>query len=289
MTKRTLFCLSTLTFISSTACGALTREEANEALEETKVASQAQALTSQSVELSTNFTIGGAVENAAAELRSFITSQMPCAEVTLELAGGSANLTIEYGANAGNCTFRGHTFSGRHLVSVAKNDEDLVQVDHVWEGLSNGKVNLDGSATVEWDFENKSRHVVHNAVWTRLSDGRSGEGSGDRIQRPLDGGLIEGFSVDGKRAWKGESGDWDLDIDNVEMRWVDPVPQAGKYTLDTPFDKQLTLEFERVSATSIQVTVAGPRREFGFKVLTLPGGDEITEQMPDAEDEAVDE
>jgi hypothetical protein len=174
-------------------------------------------------------------------------------------------------------------------VALAKNDKDLVQVDHTWESLSNGEVELDGTATVEWDFENKTRHVVHSAQWTRLSDGRTGEGSGDRMQHALEGGLLaEGFGVDGSRRWEGESGKWDLDIDGVEMRWIDPVPQAGKYTLDTPFDKRLSVNFERLTSTSIGVTLAGPRRSFDFKVITLPGGGEATEEMRSSEsDEAA--
>ncbi len=278
MNPQRVTCLAAL-LITTSACGALTKEEAKEALEEVKVASQAQALTSESVEISTNFTIGDAVETAAEELRTFVQSQLPCAEITLETGGGQATLSIEYGANAGNCTYRGNTFEGRHIINVARNEEDLVQVDHVWEGFTNGQINLDGSATVEWDLENKTRHVVHNAEWTRLSDGRTGVGSGDRMQAALEGGIFEGFSVDGKRRWEGESGDWDLDIDHVEMRWVDPIPQAGKYTLDTPFGKQLSLSFDRVNATTIEVTVAGPRRSFDFRVLTLPDGTETTEDM----------
>ncbi len=284
---RAIHTLGISVLISTTACGALTREEAAEALEEIKVSSQAQALTSESVEISTNFTIGDAVEHAAEELRSFIQTQLPCADVSLELnpmAERGAILTIEYGAKDGDCSYRGKEFTGRHIVSLARNDKDLVEVDHVWESLSNGEVMVDGSATVEWDFENETRHVVHNAEWTRLSDGRMGEGSGDRLQHALAGGLLaEGFGVDGSRRWKGESGTWDLDIDGVEMRWVDPVPQAGKYTLDTPFDKQLSVSFDRISATSIKVTLAGPRRSFDFKVLTLPDGGELTEEMGESE------
>jgi hypothetical protein len=54
------------------------------------------------------------------------------------------------------------------------------------------------------------------------------------------------------------------------MRWVDAVPQAGRYQLDTPFDKRVTLSFERAGATTINVTVAGPRKSFDFDVKTLP-------------------
>ncbi len=270
--------LVALSLLGTSGCGALTREEAAEAVEEVKVSSQASALTSESVEISANFTIGGAVKDAGIQLKEFIVSQMPCADVDLDTSDEKqATLTIEYGAKPGNCTFRGNEIHGRHIVSVARNEMDLVVVDHVWDGLSNGKVTVDGTATVEWDFENETRHVVHDASWKRLSDGRTGEGSGDRLQAALSGGIREGFSVNGERHWEGKEGKWDLDIDGVEMRWVDPVPQAGTYTLDTPYDKQLTLEFERASATAITVTVTGPRRSFDFEVVRRDDGDETTE------------
>lgn len=270
-----------LTQLTQLACGALTREEAATALEEIKISSQAQALTSNSIEIGTKFTIGDAAENAAAELRTFVQSQLPCAEVTLQRNDATqkeTTLTIEYGKNPGNCQYRGHKFSGRHTISVARTDRDLVEVDHIWEELSNGEVLVNGTASVDWDFSEKTRHVVHNSEWTRLKDGRSGEGSGDRTQQALAGGIATGFSVDGTRNWKGEKGSWDLDIDQVEMRWIDPVPQAGTYTLDTPFDKQLSVAFERVNATKINVTVAGPKRSFDFDVLTLPASDDEATQ-----------
>jgi hypothetical protein len=265
---------SLATLVGAGGCGALTREEAAQALDEVKVDSQAQALTSDSVELSTNFSIGQALDKAAGELQGFVKSQLPCAKSTLELdeTQGSATLTIEYGAGDESCTYRGHTWSGRHIVSLAKNDDDLVQVDHIWEGLSNGKFSVDGTATVEWDRENRTRHVVHDATWTRLSDGRTGEGSGDRVQRALAGGLVEGFAVDGERQWSGKKGDWSLQIKDVEMRWVDPVPQAGSYTLDTPFGKQVEASFERVAENTIKVTVSGPKRSFDFDVSTPRAG-----------------
>src|SRR5688572_18393650 len=75
-----------------------TRAEAQEALEESNGVTAADSLASASVEISTSFTIGSAVEAAAAEIRSFIQSQLPCAEVTLE----GATLTVEYGVNDGN-------------------------------------------------------------------------------------------------------------------------------------------------------------------------------------------
>lgn len=239
----------------------LTRAEASEALEESQLSTQAAALTSGTLEITTNFTIGDAVEAAADELRAFYAEQLPCAEVSLD----GNTLTVDYGVN-GDCRYRGQVYRGSHSVTISRNDTNDVVVDHVWEHLQNDEVEVNGTATVTWNLDDPSRHVQHELSWERLSDGRTGVGSGDRIQRPLAAGIETGFSVDGTRQWRGQSGAWDLGINAVEMRWVDPVPQAGSYSLETPFDKQVTLAFDRVDDMTIKVTVSGGDKSFDFNV-----------------------
>ncbi|HET7540032.1 MAG TPA: hypothetical protein VFK05_09170 [Polyangiaceae bacterium] len=240
----------------------LTTAEAQESLQQAAASSQAENLAAASVDISTNFTIGGALEKAAGELKTFIDSQLPCADVTLE----GATLTVEYGVNPGNCVYRGHTFSGSSSITVSKNAMNEVVVDHVWSALSNGQVKLDGTAHVTWNFSDQTRHVVHDVTWTQLASGRTGKGTGDRTQRPLSGGITEGIQIDGSRSWTGARGTWDLAIDGVQVRWSDPVPQAGSYSLSTPFDKSVSMNFTRVDADTIKVTVAGSKKEFSFTV-----------------------
>ena len=241
---------------------ALTAAEAQESLQQASASSQAENLASASVDISTNFTIGSAVENAAAELKTFVSSQLPCADVTLV----NATLTIEYGVNPGNCVYHGHHFSGSSSVTVSKNEMNEVVVDHVWTNLSNGVVELDGTAHVTWNFTDKTRHVVHDLKWTHLASGRTGEGTGDRTQAPLAAGIAEGIQIDGSRTWTGQRGTWDLGINGVQMRWSDPVPQAGSYALSTPYNKSVSLSFSRVDDDTIKVTVTGPKRDFSFTV-----------------------
>ncbi len=50
------------------------------------------------------------------------------------------------------------------------------------------------------------------------------------------------------------------------MQWTDPVPQAGTYSLNTPYKKTVSMGFSRVDADTIRVTVAGPQHEFSFNV-----------------------
>ncbi len=269
--KRTMLALALPWLL--TACpkeDELTSSEARQSLEEARGASSAENLTSATVEISMNFTIGQAAADAAAELGTFVQSQLPCAFVTV----AGATLSIEYGVNPGSCLYRGHEFSGTHSITVTRNDGGVVVVDHLWTDLSNGVVELDGSAHVTWDFDAKTRRVEHESNWTHLGSGRTGQGSGDRTQSVLEGGLAEGIRVDGSRTWKGQRGQWDLAIDGVEMRWVDPVPQAGSYTLATPFDKTVSLSFSRVDDDTIAVTVSGKKRSFSFNVSKLGTIDE---------------
>jgi hypothetical protein len=243
----------------------LTVGEAQEAVVEASVASQGANIAEGSIELTTSFTLGAAAEDAAEEIREFVTSQLPCAEVLRE----GATVTITYGANDDSCLLNGQTITGSHTVTVSKNGENEVLVEHSWSKLSNGRVEVSGSAEVTWDAEAKTRHVVHELEWTRLSDGRTGTGSGDRTQSALDGAWANGVIVDGERAWDGDRGHWGLEIDDVEWRWVDPVPQSGSYQLTTPANKQLTLTFARSDEDTIHVVVEGARRDFEFDVTSL--------------------
>jgi hypothetical protein len=243
----------------------LTASEAEESLAQASASSQAEGLTSATVDIATNFTIGEAVEQAASDLKAFVVSQLPCASVLLS----GSTLTVQYGVNPGNCTYRGHTFSGTSAITVTKDDMNDVVVDHQWTNLSNGIVALNGTAHVTWNFNDQTRHITHDLKWTHLASGRTGEGTGDRTEQPLAGGIAEGFQVDGTRSWTGARGTWDLTIDGVQMQWTDPVPQAGTYSLGTPYDKTVTMSFNRVDADTIRVTVAGPKHEFSFNVSKL--------------------
>jgi hypothetical protein len=244
--------------------GAMTQAEAKAALEESTVDSQAAALTTSSVEIGTSFTIGKAVNEAAAELRDFVQSQLACAEITLV----ENKITIVYGAKPGNCTWKGHTISGSHAITVAKTD-GVVEVDHEWKDLSNTLVKVSGTAHVTWNFDAKTRRVEHDLTWTRLRDGKTGHGTGDRTQKPLDGGLAEGIQVDGNRTWTGAAGRWDLAIEGVQMRWEDPCPEAGSYRLVSPKGRSLTVSFSRVDEDSIEVTLKNDEKEFKFVVNSV--------------------
>ena len=241
----------------------LTPAEANQALEESTIDSQGQGLASEAIELSTSFTLGQAVQASAQELAAFITSQLGCAAVSVS----GTSVTVTYAANGG-CLYHGHVITGKSEITITKNEPSEIIVDHRWTALSNGIVQLDGTATVAWSQANLSRHVVHDIVIERLRDQKTVDSSGDRTQTALNGDPSIGIAVTGMRSWTSASGTWALSIDKVQMRWVDPVPQAGTYTLLTPKNKTLTLSFLRADADTITVTLSGENRSFSFDVAS---------------------
>lgn len=243
----------------SVGCGEepMTAPEVRTAMEESFSAERGVAPTTEPIEISTNFTIGGAVQDAAQELRDWIQTQIPCSTVTV----ADHTVTVDFGTLDDVCTYNGHTYAGVASISIDKNDAAEVIVTHTWTGLTNGVVTVDGGATVTWSAADHSRHVVHELDWT---DGeRSAHVSGDRLQTLIDPeqGIEGGIRVEGERAWTVDAGTYDLDIQAVEIRGQDPVPQAGAYVLTNPAGKTLTLTFARVDDDTIQVTAATGRWE----------------------------
>lgn len=246
----------------------LTSAEAREAFAETVSSARAEASTAELIEVSTRFTLGQAVEDAAEELAAFWESQAPCAITQRD----GATVTVDFGDLADDCTFNGHTFGGLVSVTVSRADTSSVLVHHEWTAFTNGVVTVDGGADVTWTGgEDPSRTVEHDLLWSDAE--RSGESTGNRTQRLIDpsAGLSAGIEVNGARGWIGDAGTWDLDIDGIELRGQDPVPQAGVYTLTTPAEKVMTMAFERIDEDSIQMTVSGIRGGDRVWLVTAEG------------------
>lgn len=259
------FALIALSLVALPACQEqeLTRAEAATAVSEAALEGEAASVISSSVEISTHFTIGKALKDAATELKAFVAAQLPCAQVTV----ADNTVTTVWGQSAG-CSYKGVTLTGTSKVTIARNDDGSVQVDHAWTDLSNGRVKVSGTANVTWSRAESSRHVVHDLTWTRLSDGKTGRGTGDRTQRLLDPaeGLSGGIGIDGNRTWTSNRGKWNLAITGIELKLTDPVPYDGKYTLTNPDGKILTIEFTRRSDTEIVVEASSGSKRFTFVV-----------------------
>jgi hypothetical protein len=245
--------------------GSADADSAQQALEESTVASQADALMSDAVEISTHFSVGNAAALAAIELASFIQAQLPCADIQRD----GATLSIAYGAQAGDCSYHGHVLSGESSLRIMRNAADEIAVHHEWNDFGDGQVLLNGSADVVWSSTTSRRHITHQITYRVLSGrfaGRSASASGDCMQDALDAGFAVGIRIDGTRSWQDVRGSYELDIDGVEMRWLDPVPQAGIYELTTPSGASFSLTFGRKDADSIQVSARSGTHAFSFVV-----------------------
>lgn len=262
MRRASPLALSFLLFACPEPSESVSAGDAQVALEQAALSAQADSLLSDTVELSTHFNIGQSLENAAEQLKDYISSQLPCASITRD----RTTLAISYGAQSGgSCSYHGHSVSGEHTLQVMRNADNEVSVHHQWNELSDGHLSISGDADVTWSRTARSRHVLHELTYRVLDgreQGRTGTGRGDRTQTSIDGGV----RFEGERSWDGEQGHFALDIDAVEMRFVDPVPQSGTYSLTTPSGATLTLVFSRRDADSIGVEVRSAERSFAFVV-----------------------
>ncbi len=282
MTRTAICTVALLVLAAAGGCKdeALTAREALQALEEVALSSQAETSSGGTIEIATNFTIGAAVEAAAEELREFVSSQLPCAEITLD----GAQLTIEYGAHPLlECEYHGQTWEGTHAIEVVSAADGMLAVHHEWTDLANERVSVSGAADVTWSSAEGSRYVEHELDWTRLSDGFAVTGSGERTQRAHPEGLAVGLRVEGGREWTSERGDWSLAIQDVQLRWIDPVPEQGRYVLTTPFKgpaetlKTATVRFERINEDTIRVTIESGDKSFAFDVSKYGAIDQVDE------------
>lgn len=265
--------IATIALLGLAACGQqpLTLDEAQEGMQESFEAARMEVATYEVIQITTDFTLGGAAEEIAEAQREFIESQIACAIVTL----ADRTVTIDFGDLEDGCVYNGHTYGG--VVAVRFDDPagDRLAVHHTWSSFTNGDVTLDGAADVTWDLGDVTRHVVHTATWTNeLGDVLVG--TGDRIESlvDVDAGLEAGIQIDGSRSWTHNDEEWGLAIDGVQMRGQDPVPQAGTYTLTFPDGRELVLTFERIDEDTIRVTLTGTRVPHTIEVSSTDGSAE---------------
>lgn len=250
----------------------LTLGEATLALTEVGTTGQDEQLLTVSVDLSTDFTIGEGVEKAAEELREFAASQLPCATVTYDVA----SVSVDFGDLNDDCKYRGESYGGTVSWTVVSATPEAIEVRHEWSDFHNPRVRVTGTANVTWDLQAITRRVVHQADWT--AGAKTWSATGDRTQSLLDEsmGIWGGIRIDGQRDWTSESGEWNLAINAVEVKWDYATPRAGSYVLTTPAGKTMTLTYEAIDDTTTRATITGTRAELVFNVtqqgIIAPGG-----------------
>ena len=254
----------------------MTNREVLQALQETADSSRGERATTEPIEISTEFTIGDAVEAAAQQMADFWASQEPCTTVTAE----AGLVTVDYGGLDDDCEFEGSTYGGLATIAVDDTTEGQLQVTHTWDALTDGLTQVDGGAVVTWTGQGAvSRQVVTDHTWTDVESGDAVDVLGDHTWGFLneDEGLDAGLTLEGTRTWFSESGEWNIDMSGLEVRLQDPVAQAGSIVLTSPANKELTLVHERVDDTTIRITLTGARRDWVFDINQLGIPSEVTD------------
>jgi hypothetical protein len=196
------------------------------------------------------------------KMHALIASQIPCSTLTKV---GEDTLVIDFGTLDDECTFRDRTWAGIVTISYATKGDAIVAT-HDFDGITDGRVTIDGSATVTRTGE--SRHIVTDFSFDGPEHGFTA--TSDRVQTPLADG--SGVHIDGTREWMREHGKVHVDIEGVEVRRGDSVPQAGSYEITREGGNVLTMSFTRADDENIVVTVDGPK---GEKVFTVDDDDHI--------------
>ena len=150
-TRRRFVALATAAALVAAAGGCtpadeLTAEEAKAALEQAAYATQIGALQADFGEISTNFTLGQGVEQAAQNLRDFWKSQAPCATVTLEALA----VTVQWGSKGAGCLWRGKTWTGTTATTLQSVGTGQVTLQHDWVAFGDGIWSVSGTDTVTW-------------------------------------------------------------------------------------------------------------------------------------------
>jgi hypothetical protein len=236
--------------------------EFSEAVEMIALSNRAEARSGEVVQISTDFTIGAAVEDSIDNLRAFYESQAPCAEIT-QVEG---TLTVDFGVTGDGCAFNGTTWTGIQTLTLEQPADGALTVVHGWQGLTDGDVQLDGAASVVWSAGDRTREVVHDGLWTL--EGRELRVDGERTERLLDeaAGVAGGIRIDGDRSWTVDGAEWGLVHAGVEVQWDDPISQAGTSIVVNPSGKLLSAEFERQDADTIRLTLSNAGRERAYDV-----------------------
>ena len=243
-----------------------TAAEMRMAVDEVVATGQAASLEDGVIEITTDFTLGDGLQGVLAEVRAFVESQVPCS--TIE-AVDDHTLVIDFGTLDDGCEYRGRTFAGIVTVSYEIAGDDVV-VTHGYDGITDGRATLDGEAVVTWS--DRSRRVETAFQF----DGPRGEFSSDSDRtQTLIGERGDGIRVDGERNWRSDRGQSHLEIDGVEMRAVDPVPQDGAYVLTTANGREITMTFERIDEDTIEVVVSVGRRDRIFRVTSAGDVDDL--------------
>jgi hypothetical protein len=254
------------------ACGQVSREDAEDALDQVALAVQAHALMATIVELAAPTRTGVPTATAASDLGSSIERLVGCATTTVT----DDTVLIDFGTAARPCTYAGRTLSGCAQLRVLENSADTLVIDHYWvassardchdDDFTDGALTVDGTATVTWDLATARRDVVQrDLVWRANSNTRTTSAAGTLAEQDLQ--PKTGVRVDGAQTWTTEGAEWQLQSTDVSIGFDDYLPSAGTHLVTNPSGALITISYARADNAHTRVQVVGGGSDFTFDVF----------------------
>ncbi len=247
---RSLASLAMPVFLLSPGCQH-DSEVAREALEQAIASAKGQALSTEIIELGTNFVPGMSVEESLDYLAVWILAQVECAEVSQD----QEMIIVDLGTLDNMCDLGGYSYGGIVRLFIMRTTSTEAEVIHNWVGLTDGSTLLDGYANVLWRTSTDVRDVISTVSWT--GDDGVMETHDTLFQEEIEPklGLDGGIWVKGSRVWTSGQQEWLLEASDLEMMGRDPVPRNGLYRVTSPEGKELRMEFAALDDNTVQVTI----------------------------------
>lgn len=254
------------------ACGEVSREEAENALDQAALAVQAHALMATIVALAAPTQTEVPIPTAATDLGSAIARRVSCATTTVT----DDTVLVDFGTAARPCSYAGRTLSGCAQLRILANSAGTLVIDHYWvtgslrdchdDDFSDGAMTVDGTATVTWDLATGRRDIVQrDLVWRANGSTRTTSAEGTLAEHDLE--PETGVRVDGAQTWTTEGAAWGFESADIAIGFDDYLPSAGTHVVTNPSGDLLTIQYTRTDDGHTRVEVSGGGNDFSFDVF----------------------
>jgi hypothetical protein len=290
-TRKSMYRNLIVIFLASFSIGCLSDTAARglveEALDEMAWATRSQMITGELVALATVISPEQSLDKSAVELGTWVQSEWACANPTVD--DEVVQLTLP--DLSSGCRRRGETLSGEVAITIITNNEFSAEVEFKWNALTDGVVTVDGVAAVIWEHGKPWQTVTQNVdIYVNTTPEKVLTTEETFSVEPLQD--EQGMTLYGTRCWTTDNGTecatsdgqqaclseeidcWSLDFMELEILWMEPIPQEGVHTFVNAQDEHYTFAYDRESEHMVKVTASDGSENYFFEVTTLGGSTE---------------
>jgi hypothetical protein len=253
-------------------CGRVSREDAEDALDQAALATQAQLLMDTIVALGEGAPRTVTPESAARALAAQLDRLIDCADASAE----ADKVLVDFGTPDRPCEFGGRALSGCAELRILENTAERLVIDHYWvqgartvcheDDFSDGALTVDGTATVTWTGPPGARDIVqHDVVWRPTQSGRTVAATGTLSAAAQgDAGALR---LTGSQTWATEGADWQLESVDILVAPDDFLPTEGTHVVTNPAGEPISIRYSRSEDGHTTVAVEGGGSSFSFDVF----------------------